>query len=157
MRVLVVMGEVKMAALLRRGLGEAAHVAVVATSGEEGRRDWSRGAYDVIILDVMLPGMNGFAACRSLLPPSTPPPDESDKQSQTSPKPATPRRRHHPAPNTQSNPRPRRRTGPTDYLPHAFTLHPRRPRPPGRRHRPRTRHRLSHRPRLQRHRHRHQR
>lgn len=66
MRVLVVEDEVKMAALLRRGLGEAGHVAEVASSGEQAVAMGRASGYDAIVLDVMLPGMDGFAACRKL-------------------------------------------------------------------------------------------
>jgi two-component system, OmpR family, response regulator len=66
MRVLVVEDEVKMAALLRRGLVEEGHSADVAASGDDAL--WMAGAveYDSIVLDVMLPGADGFEVCRRL-------------------------------------------------------------------------------------------
>jgi two-component system OmpR family response regulator len=66
MRVLIVEDEVKMAGLLRRGLREDGMAADVATKGEDAL--WMAGAteYDAIILDVMLPGMDGFEACKRL-------------------------------------------------------------------------------------------
>jgi two-component system, OmpR family, response regulator len=65
-RVLVVEDEVKMAGLIRRGLKADGMVADVAVKGEDAL--WMAGstAYDAIVLDVMLPGMNGFEVCRRL-------------------------------------------------------------------------------------------
>ena len=66
MRVLIVEDEVKMASLIRRGLREEGMAADVAVKGEDAL--WMAGStsYDAIILDVMLPGINGFDACRRL-------------------------------------------------------------------------------------------
>src|SRR4051795_10753828 len=66
MRVLVVEDEAKMASLLRRGLREAGFAVDVAERGEDAL--WMAGAhpYDAIILDVMLPGIDGVQTCRGL-------------------------------------------------------------------------------------------
>src|SRR5438552_14783338 len=66
MRVLVVEDEPKMATLVARGLREEGHAADVASDGEDAL--WMAGAtrYDAIVLDVMLPGLDGFATCRRL-------------------------------------------------------------------------------------------
>jgi two-component system OmpR family response regulator len=66
MRALVVEDEVKMAALIRRGLVEEGYAADIARSGEDAI--WMAGStpYDAIILDVMLPGRDGFEVCREL-------------------------------------------------------------------------------------------
>ncbi len=66
MRILIVEDELKMASLLRRGLVEEAHAADVAVSGEDAL--WMAGAtdYDAIVLDLMLPGFDGFEVCRRL-------------------------------------------------------------------------------------------
>ena len=66
MRVLVVEDEVKMAALIRRGLREEGIVADVASRGEDAL--WMAGStdFDAIVLDVMLPGIDGFETCRRL-------------------------------------------------------------------------------------------
>lgn len=66
MRVLVVEDELKMASLIRRGLIEEGHAADVARTGEDAL--WMAGAtaYDAIVLDVMLPGLDGFETCREL-------------------------------------------------------------------------------------------
>jgi two-component system OmpR family response regulator len=66
MRVLVVEDEVKMAGLIFRGLREEGLAADVATKGEDAL--WMAAAtdYDAIVLDVMLPGLDGFETCRRL-------------------------------------------------------------------------------------------
>ena len=66
MRVLVVEDDVKMASLIRRGLREEGLNADVAIKGEDAL--WMAGAteYDAIVMDVMLPGIYGFATCRRL-------------------------------------------------------------------------------------------
>jgi two-component system, OmpR family, response regulator len=66
MRVLVVEDDPKMAGLLRRGLTEEGHAADVARTG--GDALWMAQAveYDAIVLDVMLPELDGFQVCRRL-------------------------------------------------------------------------------------------
>src|SRR5580765_156709 len=66
MRVLIVEDEPKMAQLLARGLREEGHAADVAGSGEDAL--WMARAvdYDAVVLDVMLPGADGFDTCREL-------------------------------------------------------------------------------------------
>ena len=66
MRVLVVEDGIKMASLIRRGLREEGFAADVAVKGEDAL--WMAGAteYDAIVLDVMLPGIDGFETCRRL-------------------------------------------------------------------------------------------
>ena len=66
MRALVVEDEPKLAALIQRGLTEDGHVADVAGSGEDAVWMAVATPYDAIVLDVMLPGMDGFATCREL-------------------------------------------------------------------------------------------
>jgi two-component system OmpR family response regulator len=65
-RVLVVEDEVKMAALLRRGLTEQGLAVDVAGSGEDALARTAGAEYDVIVLDVILPGIDGFETCRRL-------------------------------------------------------------------------------------------
>jgi two-component system OmpR family response regulator len=64
--VLVVEDEPKMAALLRRGLQEEGLVADVAPTGEQALAHAIHPAYDVIVLDVMLPDLDGLEVCRRL-------------------------------------------------------------------------------------------
>ncbi len=66
MRVLVVEDEVKMAALIRRGLTEDGQSVDVAPTGEEALVMAGATEYDAIVLDVMLPGIDGFEVCRRL-------------------------------------------------------------------------------------------
>jgi two-component system OmpR family response regulator len=66
MRVLLVEDELKMAALLRRGLVEEGHAADVASSGEDAIWMAQAHPYDAIVLDVMLPRLSGFETCRRL-------------------------------------------------------------------------------------------
>jgi two-component system, OmpR family, response regulator len=66
MRALVVEDELKMAALLRRGLVEEGYAADVARTGEDAVVMASAAPYDAIVLDVMLGGLDGFAVCRQL-------------------------------------------------------------------------------------------
>jgi two-component system OmpR family response regulator len=65
-RVLVVEDDPKMARLIGRGLRAEGDVVDVAGSGEDAV--WAAGstAYDAIVLDVMLPGADGFQTCRRL-------------------------------------------------------------------------------------------
>jgi len=65
-RALIVEDELKMAALLRRGLVEESYAADVARTGEDALRMARSTAYDAIVLDVMLPGLDGFGVCREL-------------------------------------------------------------------------------------------
>lgn len=66
MRVLVVEDKVKLAGLLRRALRGEGLAADVAVRGEDAL--WMAGAtrYDAIVLDVMLPGIDGIETCRRL-------------------------------------------------------------------------------------------
>jgi two-component system OmpR family response regulator len=66
MRVLLVEDELKMAALLRRGLVEEGHAADVASSGEDAIWMAQAHPYDAIVLDVVLPRLSGFETCRRL-------------------------------------------------------------------------------------------
>jgi two-component system, OmpR family, response regulator len=65
-RVLVVEDEVKLAGLIRRGLREDGLLADVAVKGEDALWMAQATPYDVIVLDVMLPGIDGFDTCRRL-------------------------------------------------------------------------------------------
>ena len=66
MRILVVEDELKMAGLLNRGLVEDGHAVDVARTGDDAV--WMAAAieYDAIVLDLMLPGMDGIQACRRM-------------------------------------------------------------------------------------------
>ena len=66
MRLLVIEDDVKMAALLRRGLSEEGSAVDVARTGEDGVWMAAATQYDAVVLDVMLPGIDGFEACRRM-------------------------------------------------------------------------------------------
>ena len=66
MRLLVVEDEPKLAQYIHRGLTEEAFTVDVARDGEEALERAARTAYDLVILDLMLPRMDGFAVCRAL-------------------------------------------------------------------------------------------
>ena len=66
MRILVVEDEVRLATLLRKGLMEEGHAVDLAGCGEEALDRVADTNYDVIVLDIMLPGIDGFAVCRHL-------------------------------------------------------------------------------------------
>ena len=66
MRVLVVEDEIKMASLIRRGLRSEGFAADVAIKGEDALWMAASSSYDAIVLDVMLPGIDGFETCRRL-------------------------------------------------------------------------------------------
>lgn len=66
MKVLVVEDENAVVSFLRRGLIEAGHEVTVAMDGNTGYEMASSGDLDIILLDVMLPGMNGIELCRKL-------------------------------------------------------------------------------------------
>ena len=63
---MVVEDEKRMADLIKRGLEENGHTAAVAYDGIDGLRMAESYAFDAIVLDVMLPGMNGFEVARHL-------------------------------------------------------------------------------------------
>jgi two-component system, OmpR family, response regulator len=65
-RILVVEDERKLADLLARGLREEGHAADVATEGEQALWMAQAAPFDAIVLDVMLPGIDGFEVCRRL-------------------------------------------------------------------------------------------
>jgi two-component system OmpR family response regulator len=65
-RVLVVEDEPRMAGLLKRALHEEGHAVDVAADGREGLWLATENAYGAVVLDVMLPGLDGISVCRRL-------------------------------------------------------------------------------------------
>jgi two-component system OmpR family response regulator len=65
-RVLVVEDELRMAALLKRGLQEDGYAVDVASSGPDAVWQATEFTYDAVLLDLMLPGMDGVEVCRRL-------------------------------------------------------------------------------------------
>ncbi len=66
MRVLVIEDEAKMRDVLQRGLEAAGYAVEVAADGEEGLARVQAGGHDAIVLDIKLPGIDGFEVCRRL-------------------------------------------------------------------------------------------
>src|SRR6516164_1953002 len=66
MRILLVEDEPKIAAFLRKGLTEHGFVVDLARQGDDGLHLARTGAYDLLILDVMLPNLDGWAVLKAL-------------------------------------------------------------------------------------------
>ena len=66
MKILVVEDDPSLADVLRRGLAESGHVVDVERDGPSGERVARAGAYDAILLDLMLPGKDGLSVARAL-------------------------------------------------------------------------------------------
>jgi two-component system OmpR family response regulator len=65
-RVLVVEDELRMAALLKRGLQEDGYAVDVASTGPDAVWQATEFGYDAVLLDLMLPGLDGVEVCRRL-------------------------------------------------------------------------------------------
>jgi two-component system, OmpR family, response regulator len=66
MRILIVEDELKMASLLRRGLQEEGHAVDLARTGDDALWMARATEYDAVVLDLMLPGIDGIEVCRRL-------------------------------------------------------------------------------------------
>jgi len=66
MEVLVVEDDPRVARLVERALNEAGHRAETAPDGPDGLTRAQSGAFDVVVLDVMLPEMDGLTVCRTM-------------------------------------------------------------------------------------------
>jgi len=66
MHILLVEDELKMARALRRGLEQEGHSVDSTTDGDDALSRGVQFEYDAIVLDVMLPGRDGFSICREL-------------------------------------------------------------------------------------------
>ena len=66
MRILVVEDEPEMQTILQHGLGEEGHSVTVSSEGHDALSIASNYTFDMIVLDVMLPGLDGFAIARKL-------------------------------------------------------------------------------------------
>ncbi|MCL5961094.1 MAG: response regulator, partial [Chloroflexi bacterium] len=66
MRILVVEDEHKLAEVLKRGLQEHGYAVDVAHDGEDGFSFAEIGEHDLIILDIMLPSLDGYEIARKL-------------------------------------------------------------------------------------------
>ncbi|MEU9203892.1 response regulator transcription factor [Streptomyces sp. NPDC048332] len=66
MRLLIVEDEKRLAISLARGLTAEGFAVDVVHDGREGLHRAGEGAYDLVVLDIMLPGMNGYRVCAAL-------------------------------------------------------------------------------------------
>jgi two-component system, OmpR family, response regulator len=66
MRLLVVEDDVKLARALERGLQREGYAVDVADTGDDALSQATANDYDAVVLDVMLPGLDGFAVCREM-------------------------------------------------------------------------------------------
>lgn len=66
MRILVVEDEKKIADFIKRGLKEEGYAVDIALDGEEGHFSATTEKYDLIVLDIMLPRIDGISLCRKL-------------------------------------------------------------------------------------------
>lgn len=66
MYILVVEDEHRLAQVIRRVLEEEGHTVDLAYDGEDGLAMAMEGSHDVIVLDILLPGLNGIEVCQSL-------------------------------------------------------------------------------------------
>jgi two-component system copper resistance phosphate regulon response regulator CusR len=66
MKILVVEDEERLASFIRKGIAAEGYEVDVAHDGRTGLSLFRRDSYDIIILDVNLPQMNGFDLCRAI-------------------------------------------------------------------------------------------
>ncbi|MER5255625.1 MULTISPECIES: response regulator transcription factor [unclassified Streptomyces] len=66
MRLLIVEDEKRLALSLAKGLTAEGYAVDVVHDGTDGLHRASEGSYDLVILDIMLPGMNGYRVCSTL-------------------------------------------------------------------------------------------
>ncbi|CAL9531775.1 Transcriptional regulatory protein TcrA [Streptomyces sp. enrichment culture] len=65
-RILIVEDEKRLALSLARGLTAEGYAVDVVHDGREGLHRAAEGTYDLVILDIMLPGLNGYRVCAAL-------------------------------------------------------------------------------------------
>jgi DNA-binding response OmpR family regulator len=63
-RVLLIEDDAKIARIVQRGLALKKIAVTVVEDGLAGRDAWAKGVFDLVLLDVMLPGMDGIELCR---------------------------------------------------------------------------------------------
>ena len=66
MKLLLVEDDATLAATLRRGLEAEGYGVEVATDGDDGLWRATEGVFDLVVLDIMLPGRNGYRVCAAL-------------------------------------------------------------------------------------------
>src|SRR5262245_37267279 len=63
---LLIDDDAKLGALLKEYLGQNEVDLTVASDGERGLRDLGAGRFDIVLLDVMMPGIDGLEVCRRI-------------------------------------------------------------------------------------------
>lgn len=66
MKILIIEDEIKLADFIKNGLEQSGHVAEVSNNGSNGLEMAYTNNYDLILLDLMLPGQNGFDVLKNL-------------------------------------------------------------------------------------------
>src|SRR3981081_3341049 len=66
MRILLVEDDARIARFVAKGLREQAYAVDVSSSGDDALYQAGINTYDLVILDVLIPGRNGFVVCREL-------------------------------------------------------------------------------------------
>ena len=66
MRILVVEDDARMASVVSRALRESGYAVDVARNGEDGAEQGATAGYDLLVLDILLPGKSGFTVCQEL-------------------------------------------------------------------------------------------
>lgn len=66
MQILVIEDEKRVADLIRKGLEEQGYTVDLAPDGIQGKAQASRRVYDIIIMDIILPGINGIELCKQI-------------------------------------------------------------------------------------------
>ncbi|MEO0248229.1 MAG: response regulator, partial [candidate division WOR-3 bacterium] len=66
MRILIVEDELDLARAVARGLRQQGYAVDISTTGEDGCEKGEINAYDLVILDLNLPGVDGLEVCRRL-------------------------------------------------------------------------------------------
>jgi CheY-like chemotaxis protein len=66
MRLLLVEDDARIARFVAKGLREQAYAVDVTANGDDALYEAAINSYDLVILDVMIPGKNGFEVCREL-------------------------------------------------------------------------------------------
>ena len=66
MRILVIEDDTKLAGYLKKGLSQSGYIVDMAHDGIDGRHLAMEGEYDLVVLDVMLPGVDGFGVLSAL-------------------------------------------------------------------------------------------
>jgi len=66
MKILIIEDEARIATLVKQGLEEQGHQAIVAYDGQTGKKLALQNDYDLVISDIILPQLNGIEVCREI-------------------------------------------------------------------------------------------